>query len=111
MSDNTLVSERMLEIIKAPQVSEKSTFIAEKNKQVVFFVSRDATKTDIKSAIEYIWKSQNILVESVRTINVKGKKKRVGRFIGKRSDFKKAFISLKDGKEIDFTAIKLFGDK
>ena len=104
-------NERALEIIKAPQISEKSTFIAEKTKQIIFYVSCDANKTEIKSAIEQIWKSQGIQVKSVQVINVKGKKKRFGRYLGRKSDWKKAFVSLKGDREIDFTDAKLFEDK
>lgn len=104
-------SERALEIIKAPQISEKATFLAEKVRQIIFYVSHDANKTEIKSAIEQIWKSQNIEVKSIQIINVKGKKKRFGRYIGQKSDWKKAFVSLKDDREIDFTDIRLFEDK
>lgn len=104
-------SERALEIIIAPQVSEKATFLAEKVKQIIFYVSRDANKAEIKSAIEQIWKSQNIKVKNVQIINVKGKKKRFGRYMGRKSDWKKAFVSLKSDHEIDFTDVRLFGDK
>lgn len=111
MRNITISSERALEVIKAPQVSEKSTFIAEKTKQIIFYVSRDANKTEIKSAIEHIWKSQNIQVKSVQVANVKGKKKRFGRYLGQKSNWKKAFVSLKGDREIDFTDVKLFEDK
>lgn len=104
-------SERALEIIIAPQISEKATFLAEKVRQVIFYVSRDADKTEIKSAVEQIWKSQNIKVKRVQTISIKGKKKRFGRYMGRKSDWKKAFVSLEDGHEIDFTDIRLLGDK
>lgn len=103
--------ERALEIIKAPQISEKATFLAEKARQIIFYVSRDASKIEIKLAIEKIWKSQNIEVNRVQIINVKGKKKRFGRHIGQKSSWKKAIVSLKDDREIDFTDIRLFEDK
>jgi large subunit ribosomal protein L23 len=98
-------SERLLQIVLAPQVSEKATFIGEKHNQVIFRVQKNATKTEIKQAIELLWKDQNILVDSVQVCNVKGKKKRFGRFMGKRSDWKKAYVSVKDGKEINFADI------
>lgn len=103
--------ERIMEIILAPQISEKATFLAEKANQIVFYVARDASKSEIKIAVEQIWKSQDVKVKNVQTINVKGKKKRFGRYEGKKSDWKKAFVSLADGREIDFTNVRLFEDK
>lgn len=111
MKNGAISNERALEVIRAPQISEKSTFIAEKAKQIIFYVSNDANKTEIKLAIEQIWKSQNIQVKSVQVVNVKGQKKRFGRYFGKKADLKKAFVSLKDNREIDFTDLKLFEDK
>ena len=96
-------NERLMQIVIAPQVSEKATFIGEKNNQVVFRVLKNATKVEVKEAIELLWKEQKIVVDSVQICNVKGKKKRFGRFMGKRDDWKKAYVSVKDGKEINFT--------
>jgi len=98
-------SERLLQVVLAPQVSEKATYIGEKNNQVVFRVLKNATKIEIKEAIELLWKDQKISVDRVQVCNVKGKKKRFGRFMGKRSDWKKAYVSIKDGKEINFADI------
>ncbi len=98
-------SERLLQVVLAPQVSEKATFIGEKNNQIVFRVLKNASKIEIKQAIELLWKDQKIAVDSVQVCNVKGKKKRFGRFMGKRSDWKKAYVSIKDGKEINFADI------
>ncbi|MBS0299440.1 MAG: 50S ribosomal protein L23 [Gammaproteobacteria bacterium] len=95
--------ERLLKIILAPHISEKATFIGEKNNQTIFRVAIDATKKEIKDAIELLWKEQKIEVKNVQTINVKGKKKRIGRFMGRRSDWKKAIISIKSGQELSFT--------
>lgn len=95
--------ERLLKIILAPYVSEKATFLGEKNNQTVFRVATDATKKEIKAAIELLWKEQKIEVKNVRTINVKGKQKRFGRFVGRRSNWKKAIVSVKDGQELSFT--------
>jgi large subunit ribosomal protein L23 len=103
--------KRILEVILAPQISEKATFLAEKANQIVFYVVRNANKIEIKSAIEQIWKSQDIKVKDVQIINVKGKKKRFGQYEGKKSDWKKAIVSLKDNREIDFTDARLFEDK
>lgn len=94
--------ERLLKIILAPHISEKATYIGEKNNQTMFRVASDATKKEIKDAIELLWKEQKIEVKNVQTINVKGKKKRVGRFLGQRSDWKKAIISIEKGQELNF---------
>ncbi|AXT45036.1 MULTISPECIES: 50S ribosomal protein L23 [Chromobacterium] len=93
--------ERLLQVILAPIVSEKSTMIAEKNQQMAFRVAKDATKPEIKAAVEMLF---NVKVEGVSTVNVKGKVKRFGRSIGRRSDWKKAYVSLVEGQEIDLTA-------
>ena len=92
--------ERLLQVILAPVVSEKSTFVAEKNQQVVFRVASDATKPEIKAAVEMLF---NVKVDSVSTVNVKGKVKRFGRTFGRRKDWKKAYVSLVQGQEIDLT--------
>jgi large subunit ribosomal protein L23 len=103
MSAQTFNAERLLQVIIAPQVSEKATYIAEKYNHVIFRVAQDATKLEIKAAIELIWKPQNIQVKSVQVANVKGKKKRFGRFIGRRSNWKKAYVSIQSGQEINFS--------
>ena len=95
--------ERLLKIILAPYISEKATYLGENNSQSVFRVSADATKSEIKAAIELLWKEQKIEVEKVTTINMKGKSKRFGRFMGKRKDWKKAVVSIKDGQDLNFT--------
>ncbi len=92
---------RLMQVILAPQVSEKSTYVADKHEQVIFRVASDATKPEVKAAVELLFKVQ---VESVQIANVKGKQKRFGRFMGSRSDWKKAFVCLKPGQEINFTA-------
>ena len=92
-------AERIHQIILAPVVSEKSTRVAEKQNQAVFKVALDAEKPEIKQAIETLFK---VTVTGVQTLVVKGKSKRFGRFEGKRSDWKKAYISLAEGQEIDF---------
>lgn len=91
--------ERLMQVILAPVISEKSTFVADKHEQVIFRVKSDATKPEIKAAVELMFKVQ---VESVKVANVKGKEKRFGRFIGRRNNWKKAFICLKPGQEISF---------
>lgn len=92
--------ERLLQILLAPQISEKATYVADKNEQVVFFVTSDATKPEVKAAVELMFKVQ---VESVQISNLKGKAKKFGRFMGRRSDAKKAFVCLKPGQEINFS--------
>ena len=96
-------NERLMQVLLAPIVSEKSTFIADKNEQVAFRVIQDATKPEIKAAVELLFKVQ---VESVQVLNRKGKVKRFGRFVGRRRNERKAYVSLKDGQEIDFAEVK-----
>ena len=67
--------------------------------------AKDATKPEVKAAVELLWKDQKIEVESVQVTNVKGKKKRFGRYMGRRSDWKKAYVSIKTGQEINFSDI------
>ena len=103
MKNDYLENERLLKIILAPHVSEKSTFLGEKHNQTIFRVMTDASKNEIKAAIELLWKDQKIEVEKVATINVKGKHKRFGRFMGKRKDWKKAVVSIKNDQDLNFT--------
>jgi large subunit ribosomal protein L23 len=105
MSAQTFNTERLMQVILAPQVSEKATYIAEKHNHVIFRVAQDATKAEIKAAVELMWKPQNIEVKGVQIANVKGKKKRFGRFIGRRSNWKKAYVSIQSGQEINFSDI------
>jgi large subunit ribosomal protein L23 len=105
MSAQTFNAERLMQVLLAPQVSEKATYIAEKHNHVIFRVAQDATKSEIKAAVELMWKPQNIEVKSVQIANVKGKKKRFGRFIGRRSNWKKAYVSIQSGQEINFSDI------
>lgn len=93
--------ERLLQILMAPQISEKATFVAEKNEQVIFRVAPDATKPEIKAAVELLFKVQ---VNSVQVAVVKGKSKRFGKFMGTRKNWKKAYVCLKPGQEISFVA-------
>jgi large subunit ribosomal protein L23 len=88
-------------VLEAPIISEKSTFAAEKNKRFVFKVQKQATKKQVKSAVEVMF---NVEVDSVQVLNVKGKQKRVGRSLGQRSDWKKAYVKLKPGHDIEFSA-------
>ena len=98
MSTSGFREERLLQIILAPQVSEKSTRIADKHEQVIFHVVSDATKPEVKAAVELLFK---VKVDDVQMLNVKGKHKRFGRFMGSRSDWKKAFVCLQAGQQIN----------
>ena len=90
--------ERLMQIILAPVVSEKSTMVAEKWQQAAFRVATDATKPEIKAAVELLF---GVKVQSVTTVNVKGKIKRFGRMMGARKAWKKAYVSLVPGQELD----------
>jgi large subunit ribosomal protein L23 len=91
--------ERLLKVVLGPHVSEKSTMAAESNNTVVLKVVKDANKEEIKQAVEKLFEVE---VNSVRTVNVKGKTKRHGSSFGKRKDWKKAYVILKEGQDIDF---------
>lgn len=91
--------ERLLKVLLAPHVSEKSTRIAEKHNQIAFKIATDATKAEVKSAVELLFK---VKVSTVSVVNVKGKTKRFGARFGRRSDWKKAYVSIEAGQEIDF---------
>ena len=88
-----------MQVVLAPVISEKSTFVADKNNQVVFRVAPDATKPEIKAAIELMFKVQ---VDAVKVVNVRGKGKRFGLSAGRRRHWKKAYVCLKEGQEINF---------
>ncbi|MCU7914325.1 MAG: 50S ribosomal protein L23 [Candidatus Thiodiazotropha sp. (ex Gloverina cf. vestifex)] len=94
-------NERLMKVLLSPLVSEKSSVIADANQQYTFRVATDATKREIAKAVEKLFEVQ---VESVKVINVKGKQKRFGNIQGKRPDWKKAYVRLKPGSEIDFAA-------
>ncbi len=91
--------ERLMQVLLAPQISEKATFVADKNEQVVFRVASDATKPEVKAAVELLFKVE---VDSVQVSNVKGKVKRFRGAVGRRKGWKKAFVCLKPGQEINF---------
>jgi large subunit ribosomal protein L23 len=96
--------ERLLTVLLAPVVSEKTTFVGEKANQYVFRVAPDATKPEIKAAVELLFSSKDkkIQVTGVRVANVRGKHKRFGRMPGRRSNWKKAYVSLAAGQDIAF---------
>jgi large subunit ribosomal protein L23 len=94
--------EKQFIVLREPHTSEKSTIVADKLKQFVFKVSTDATKQEIQNAVEAIFK---VKVKKVSTINVKGKNKRFRGREGRRSDWKKAYVALQDGFDLDFASV------
>ena len=92
---------RLAQVLVAPIVSEKATFAAEKHNQVLFRVLRDATKPEIKAAVELMWPGKTVV--SVQTVQQKGKQKRFGKSIGRRTHVKKAYVSLAAGQELNFS--------
>jgi large subunit ribosomal protein L23 len=101
MNTQKFSKERLMNVLLAPQISEKATYVAEKNEQVIFRVAPNATKPEIKAAVEMMFK---VNVDSVQVACVKGKVKRSGRIIGRRNDWKKAYVCLAAGQEINFAA-------
>lgn len=93
--------QRLINILRSPHISEKSSIAADKNGQVVFKVAQDASKPEIKAAVEMMF---NVQVDAVQTLNSKGKKKMFGRNPGRRNGWKKAYVTLKPGQDIDFLA-------
>ena len=92
--------ERVMKVLLAPHVSEKSTVVADQNNQFVFQVLRNASKTEVKQAVEHLF---NVEVQAVRVCSVRGKLKRFGQMEGRRANGKKAYVTLKPGFDIDFT--------
>ncbi len=90
---------RIYQVLLGPHISEKATIVAEGSQQVVFRVATDATKPEIKKAVEQLF---DVKVTGVNIVNVKGKTKRTARGMGKRSDVRKAYVCLADGHDIDF---------
>jgi large subunit ribosomal protein L23 len=91
--------ERIMNILLAPHISEKSTTVGEKHNQVVFKVIKDANKLEVKAAVESLF---NVKVKNVRIANVKGKTRNFRQIAGKRKDWKKAYVSLAEGQDINF---------
>jgi large subunit ribosomal protein L23 len=91
--------ERLMKVLLAPLISEKSTIVADTNKQFVFKVLPDANKIEIKKAVELMF---DVKVDSVQVANVKGKRKRFGQIPGRRADWKKAYVKLQPGQDLDF---------
>ena len=86
-------------ILLGPHVSEKTTRIAEKSNQIAFRVRTDANKAEIRQAVETLFE---VKVDGVTVVNTQGKSKRFGRTMGKRKDWKKAYVTLAEGHDIDF---------
>lgn len=95
--------ERVMKVLLAPHVSEKSTLVADQNRQFVFKVLKDASKTEVKQAVEHLF---NVEVDAVRVCNTQGKLKRFGQKLGRRSGSKKAYVTLKPGFDIDYVGAK-----
>jgi large subunit ribosomal protein L23 len=92
---------QLMNVVLAPVVSEKSTRVADRNRQYVFRVADGATKPEIKAAVELLFKTK---VDEVTVSRVKGKEKRFGRTLGRRRNWKKAYVRLAAGQEINFAA-------
>ncbi len=93
--------ERLLKVLRSPHVSEKASAAMEKNNTIVLKVAKDATKAEIKAAVQKLFEVE-VEVEDVNTLLVKGKSKRHGQRVGRRSDWKKAYVTLKEGQNLDF---------
>ena len=91
--------ERLMKVLLAPIVTEKTQIAGDKLNQVAFKIATDATKVEVKDAVELLFK---VKVKSVSTLNVKGKTKRFGRNEGRRKDWKKAYVALEQGHDINF---------
>ena len=94
-------ADRLPLVLLAPIVSEKATMVADSLRQIAFRVADDATKVDVKAAVEAMFKEQKVEVANVQILNVKGKEKRFGRFIGRRRNWKKAYVCLKEGSDLN----------
>ena len=101
MSTTNVNQNRLFQVILAPQITEKATYVADKHQQIAFKVRTDATKHEVKAAVELVFKVE---VEKVNLLNVLGKTKRSGKVTGHRKNWKKAYVSLKPGQEINFAA-------
>ena len=100
MSTTKFDEGRLMQVLVAPIVSEKATMVAEKSNAVTFKVLQNATKPEIKAAVELMFKVE---VTGVSVVNIKGKAKRFGRGMGRRSNVRKAYVMLKDGSELNLS--------
>lgn len=94
-----MINSQKIDVLIAPVISEKSTVAADKANRYVFKIKKQAKKQQVKAAVEALF---NVEVESVNVLNVKGKQKRFGKTLGQRSDWKKAYVKLKSGHDINF---------
>ena len=92
-------NERVMKVLLGPHITEKAAIAGEANNQYVFRVATDATKPEIKKAVETLFE---VSVDDVRVLNTKGKSKRFGARMGQRKNWKKAYVSVKEGQTIDF---------
>ncbi len=99
----TIAQERLLQVIRQPHMSEKGTIIGEKHRHFIFKVATDANKLEIKQAVEFIF---NVKVLNVRVVNVRGKVSQFKQQLGKRKGWKKAYVALEEGNDIDFMGTK-----
>lgn len=95
--------ERIYKVLLGPHISEKATVVADKDGQFVFRVAPDATKPEIKAAVEQLFE---VKVRNLQVLNIKGKTKRTARGMGKRNDVRKAYVRLADGHDIDFADVE-----
>jgi len=100
VSNKKFSQERLMNVLQAPLISEKATYISDKYEQVIFRVEPTSTKPEIKAAVELMFK---VGVENVQVALVKGKQKRFGKFMGRRKDWKKAYVCLAPGQKINFS--------
>lgn len=94
---------KLVQVLLSPIVSEKSTMLAEKNNQVSFRVHPEATKAEVKKAVETLF---SVKVCDVKVVNIKGKEGRFGRYAGKQNDVRKAYVTLEKGQDINFAEVK-----
>ncbi len=100
MSNTRFDEGRLMQVLVSPIVSEKATFVAEKTNAVTFKVLQDATKPEIKAAVELLF---NVQVKAVSVVNIKGKTKRFGRSVGRRDHVRKAYVTLQPGQELNLS--------
>ncbi|MEY2781186.1 MAG: hypothetical protein RL307_890 [Pseudomonadota bacterium] len=100
MSNTRFDEGRLMQVLVSPIVSEKVTFVAEKTNAVTFKVLQDATKPEIKAAVELLF---NVQVKAVSVVNIKGKTKRFGRSVGRRDHVRKAYVTLQPGQELNLS--------
>ena len=98
-SGKAMNQERLMTVLVGPHISEKSSVVAEKNNQICFKVRTDSTKKEIAQAVEMMFE---VKVENVTVSNVRGKAKRFGQVMGRRANWKKAYVKLAEGEDIDF---------